>query len=220
MFGVDTAVVVYQESDRQSQNSSVKLASRGVTHDDRIVHVETLVELADGFRTIVHGNANNLQALSTILILQFHKVRDLFPAGGTPGCPEVQENQLAPVVGKMKLLSVQLGKGEVRSERVLGGFGRSAGPPVMTGDEVKSRDDGDRRNADQNFSPESRAQSLLSLGNWIALIHPIGAKIVGDIEHLDVGEAHGAQRVVGRLDVWTMAPGATATVNNDEFVSG
>src|ERR1019366_8533541 len=69
-------------------------------------------------------------------------------------------------------------------------------------------------------SVERRAQSLLSLGNWIALIHPIGAEIVSDVEHLDVGEAHGAQRIVGRLDVRTMAPGATATINDDELFPG
>src|ERR1017187_5285199 len=69
-------------------------------------------------------------------------------------------------------------------------------------------------------SVERRAQSLLSLGNWIALIHPIGAEIVSDVEHLDVGEAHGAQRIVGRLDVRTMTPGATATINHDELFSG
>jgi hypothetical protein len=75
---------------------------------------------------------------------------------------------------------------------VLGDFGRSAGPPVMTGDEVKARDDGDRRDAGQNSFPDCRAQSLLSLGNWIALIHPICAEIVSDIEHFDIGEAHRA----------------------------
>jgi len=90
----------------------------------------------------------------------------------------------------------------------------------MTGDEIESSNDGDRRDAYQDSFSECRAQSLLSLGNWIALIHPICAEIVSDVEHLDVGEAHGAQRVVGRLDVRTMAPGATTAIDHDELLSG
>src|ERR1022692_4530733 len=68
VLGIYTTVAADQESDRQSQNSSVKLASRGVPYDYRIVHFETLVEVPNGLWTIVHGNANNLQALISILI--------------------------------------------------------------------------------------------------------------------------------------------------------
>ncbi len=67
--------------------------------------------------------------------------------------------------------------------------GPDANLPVMTGDKIESSDDGDRSDAGQNSFRECRAQSLLSLGNWIALIHPICAEIVSDIEHLDVSEA-------------------------------
>lgn len=115
VFGVDTAIAAYKESDWQSQNSSVKFASLGIAHYYRIIHLELLVEVEDGFRTIVHGNANNLQALISILVLQFHKMRDLFPAGIAPGCPEVQQNHTTPVVRKMELLSTQLRKRKVRS---------------------------------------------------------------------------------------------------------
>ena len=60
VLGIYTAVAVDQQSHRQSQNSSVKFASRGVAHHYRIIHLEMLVEVADRFRPIVHGNANNL----------------------------------------------------------------------------------------------------------------------------------------------------------------
>lgn len=103
---------------------------------------------------------------------------------------------------------------------MLGNSGADARPPVMTGDGIKSSDDGDGRGAYQNCFSECRAQSLLSLGNWIALIHPICAEIVSDVKHLDVGEAHRAQRIVGRLDVRTMAPGATTAIDHDELLSG
>ena len=75
---------------------------------------------------------------------------------------------------------------------MLGKCGTDASPPVMTGDEIESSDDGDRRDAYQNSFSECRAQRLLSLGNWIALIHPICAEIVSDIERFDIGEAHRA----------------------------
>ena len=70
--------------------------------------------------------------------------------------------------------------------------GPDASPPVMTGNKIESSDDGDRSDAGQNSFRECRAQSLLSLGNWIALIHPICAEIVSDIERFDIGEAHRA----------------------------
>ncbi len=150
MFGVDTAIAADKESDWQSQNSSVKFASLGIAHYYRIIQLELLVEVADGFRTIVHGNANNLQALILIFILQFHKMRDFFPAGIAPGCPEVQQNHLAPIVRKTQLLSTQLRKGEVGSQRVLGDGGADASPPVMMGDKIESSDDDDRRDTRQN----------------------------------------------------------------------
>ena len=150
MFGIDAAIAAYKESDRQSENSSVKLASRGVAHHYWIVHSEMLIEVADRFRAIVHGNADNLQALISILVLQFHKMRDFFPAGIAPGCPEVQQNHLAPIVRKTQLLSTQLRKGEVGSQRVLGDGGADASPPVMMGDKIESSDDDDRRDTRQN----------------------------------------------------------------------
>jgi len=90
----------------------------------------------------------------------------------------------------------------------------------MTGDEIESSDDGDRHDAGQNSFPECGAQSLLSLGNWIAPTHPIGTEVVRDIKHLDVGESHSLQRVGGGLDVRAVVPRATAAVDDDELLSG
>jgi hypothetical protein len=118
----------------------------------------------------------------------------------------------------MELLSAQLRKGEVGSESTLGESGCSARPLVIMGDEVKSGDDCDCRDADQNSSPEW-TQRLLSLGDWITFAHPICAEILRDVEHLHVGEAHRVQSVVSGFDVWTMAPGTTAAINEDECFS-
>src|ERR1039458_7854110 len=61
---------------------------------------------------------------------------------------------------------------------------------------------------------------LISLGNRVALIHPVRAEIVGDIEHLHVGKTQRAQGVVGRLDGRAMAPWATSAIDHDELSFG
>lgn len=96
---------------------------------------------------------------------------------------------------------------------------------MVTIQEIESNHDGDRRNADNDDFPQmsrvrKRSQISVSLGGGIALVHPIRAEVVGDVEHLDVGETHRAQGIVGRLDVRTVAPGATTAIDHDELVPG
>src|ERR1035437_3184901 len=62
-------------------------------------------------------------------------------------------------------------------------------------------------------------QKLFSPGDRITLIHPVRAEIVGDVQHLDVGKSQRAQGIVGGLHVGTMAPRATAAVENDQLRS-
>ena len=96
---------------------------------------------------------------------------------------------------------------------------------MVTIQEIESNHDGDRRDTDNNDFPQmsqvhERSQTSVSLGRGIALVHPVRAKIVSDVEHLNVRETHRAQCIVGRLDVRAVAPRATAAINNDELVSG
>lgn len=67
---------------------------------------------------------------------------------------------------------------------------------------------------------EAGSRALLSLGNGIALIHPVRTEIVEDIKYLHVGKTERVQGIVGRLDVRAVAPRTTATINNDEPASG
>jgi len=69
MFGGDPAIPPDQERDRQSEHSSVEFACLCIAHHYRIVHLELPVEVADRFRTIVHGNANDPQAPISIFVL-------------------------------------------------------------------------------------------------------------------------------------------------------
>ena len=91
--------------------------------------------------------------------------------------------------------------------------------------QVESESDSDDRNPNnscllQMSLVDQRDQLLFSLGSWIALIDPIGAEIVSNIKHLDVGETHRTQGVAGRFDVRAMAPRAATAIKNDELVSG
>src|ERR1019366_9175611 len=97
MFGGDPAIPPDQERDRQSENSAIKFTRLRIAHHNRVVHLEALVELAYRFRSVIHRNADDLQALVTVLVLQFDEMRDLLPAGIAPGCPEVQKDDLAPI---------------------------------------------------------------------------------------------------------------------------
>ena len=98
VFGVYAAVASDHESDRQSENSSIKLADLRISHYHRIVDFELPVEVVNRFRTIVHGNANDLEAPVAQLALQSDEMRDLFPAGLAPGRPEIQKDYLSPIV--------------------------------------------------------------------------------------------------------------------------
>lgn len=97
MFGGDPAVPPDQECDRQSENSSVEFTRLCIAHHNRVVHFEVLVEIAHRFRSIIHGNANDLQALAAVLILEFDEMWNLVPAWIAPSCPKVQKDDLAPI---------------------------------------------------------------------------------------------------------------------------
>ena len=105
MLGANPAIACDQECDRQSENSSVKLTGFRGAHHHRVIHFELLVEVAHRFGSIIHGNADDLQALAAVLVLQFDEMRNLVPAGRAPGCPEIHKNHLAPIGGEIEFLS-------------------------------------------------------------------------------------------------------------------
>ena len=61
--------------------------------------------------------------------------------------------------------------------------------------------------------------SLFSFGDGVAFVDPIGAEVVGDVEGLHVGEAHGTKGVVSGLHVGTVSPGTASAVDHDELVA-
>src|SRR5579864_5392575 len=67
-------------------------------------------------------------------------------------------------------------------------------------------------------SSSRETPSLIALRNGIAFFDPVSAEIIGDVQRLHVGEAQRTQRIIRRLNVWAMAPGATSTIDNNEPV--
>lgn len=66
---------------------------------------------------------------------------------------------------------------------------------------------------------ENQTTESVSGDEWIALIPPVSRDIVCDVEGFEVGEAEGAEGIVGGLEVGAVVPGAAAAVDNDEFVA-
>ena len=55
-----------------------------------------------------------------------------------------------------------------------------------------------------------------ALGNWIPLVDPIDAKVVGEVERPDIGKAESVQPSIRGPDVRAFIPGAASAVNNNE----
>src|SRR5208282_3972173 len=60
VFGINVAIAFDQEGDGQTENAAVEFSNFRIAHHDRIVHLVARVEIADGFRFVVHRNADNL----------------------------------------------------------------------------------------------------------------------------------------------------------------
>src|SRR5579864_3572125 len=96
---------------------------------------------------------------------------------------------------------------------------------MMTDREIESRHQDDQaQNAKNSFFQyahlfQEAPRYLVPFGNRITFFDPVRPEVVCNIENLHVGEAHCAHRVIGRLDVRTMAPGTTSAIKNDESVA-
>ena len=80
----------------------------------RVVHPVFRDELAHFFR-FLQGDADKLQPLRPVLLLQRDKLGDFLQTGRAPGCPEVQRDHLAVPLGDRALPAVQVRQGEFGS---------------------------------------------------------------------------------------------------------
>jgi len=98
----DLALAVDQEGDGEAEDSAVLLADFCVAHDDRVIHFELLGEGGDGVGGVVHGDADDLESLRGVFVLQVDEVWDLGAARFAPGGPEIEEDDFAAVVGEFE----------------------------------------------------------------------------------------------------------------------
>ena len=114
MLRLYSAVAIDQECDRQPEDSAIELSGFRGAHYDGIVHVKLLVESAGRVGTVVHGDADNLQSLVAILLLQFGEMRSLDAAGLAPASPKIEKNQFAAIGRQPQIRPIQLRQGEIR----------------------------------------------------------------------------------------------------------
>src|SRR5579862_1617810 len=69
-------------------------------------------------------------------------------------------------------------------------------------------------------SPPPSEAALFPLHRRISLVHPVIAKVVGDIQHLHIGEAQLVQPPERRPDIGTFVPWAASAIQNDVPVLG
>ena len=132
------ALAVDEEGDGQAKDSVVEFANLRVAHDDRIVDFEFTNEGRDGVGGVVHGDADDLQALRAVLVLQLDEEGSFFAAGRAPGRPEVEQNYFSAIVGERERFAGELLESEVGCETMLGGRWNWARSPATV--DVGSRD--------------------------------------------------------------------------------
>lgn len=113
---INPAVTSDQECDGQTENATIRFADLRVAHHDRIVHVHLLIKRTHGIGTVVHRDADDLQALAAVLLLHLDEVGNFFAAWHAPCRPEIQQHDLASIRRKAELLSIRLRESEIRGE--------------------------------------------------------------------------------------------------------
>ncbi len=85
---------------------------------DGIIDSHILGELGDVFLAgIIHGDADDLQSLRSVLVLQFDEPRHFDFARTAPGGPEIQQHGLTAQVGQAHALAVERFQSEIGRSR-------------------------------------------------------------------------------------------------------
>jgi len=113
--GGDLSVAVDHKSDGQTEDSAVSIREFGIAQRDWIIHFELLLKLANGRLAVVHGNAEDLQTLRGVLVLQLNEVGNFLLAGFAPGGPEIQHDDFAAVVRQAEVAAGEIGERKVGS---------------------------------------------------------------------------------------------------------
>jgi len=111
----DAAFPIYQECRGEGFHSTVELRYRIITHHDAVIDAELVREgLHYVPPVLIHRHAKHCKALVLVLPLEIFEPRDFYLARPAPRGPEIQQNHLAFVIGKMHRLPVRIFQGKLR----------------------------------------------------------------------------------------------------------
>jgi hypothetical protein len=115
VYGRDTSAAVDDERGRQRFEAAVLIAGFVVAKHDAVVDFSFFDEGIDGLPAIViHRDTENFEAAVLVFALEFLEPGDLNDAGSAPGCPEIEQDDFALIVGEVNDLAVGVLEGEIR----------------------------------------------------------------------------------------------------------
>lgn len=116
MYGRHASIAIYNESCRQGFHAAIQIAGLIVAQHNPVVNFLFGHERCDGLPAIVvHGYSNYFEAAIFIFALKIHEPGDLDAARTAPRGPEIQQNDLAPVIRQMDGLPAHILKFEFGS---------------------------------------------------------------------------------------------------------
>src|SRR5260370_41705636 len=114
----DLPLAVDQESRRAGIDAAVELRHAVVANHHGVVYRSLLYERLDGLPAVfIHRDAQRGEASILVQPLEFDKPGNFSLARPTPSGPEIEQNDLSSVVGKLDAYAVHPRQGKVR-----GGF--------------------------------------------------------------------------------------------------
>src|ERR1051326_8166214 len=114
-LAVNEIVFADQERGRQAQDTAKAVSNLEIAWHHGIVHLVLAIEIAQLTGVIFHGEADYLQSLVMIFLLQRDELRNFLRARRTPSRPEIYQHHFAPVIRRMQSGAVQINYGKVRS---------------------------------------------------------------------------------------------------------
>src|SRR5262249_48847759 len=114
MDGGNPSFAIDQKCGGQCVHAAVSLRCKIVADHHAIVDVEVLEEWFDHFPALViHGDSKHAEAAVLVLALELHKPGNLDFAGAAPGGKEIQQYDLALVIGELYRFAVGVLEGEI-----------------------------------------------------------------------------------------------------------
>ena len=118
----ESALPIDDERSRERINAAIQCAYGIIAQDDAVIHLLRGNVRFDRLPSVlIHGNANDLEALALILLLEFDEPGDFEGTGTAPGRPEIEHHDLASQVTEFQRIPVRVLERKIRSRLSLTG---------------------------------------------------------------------------------------------------